>query len=253
MANIIRLNFGASPAKQLGELGLSAPKFRGFFAIHPQTAFEPPCFVNGGIAAKMPTTIGAFTLINGGQFALCDIGRYCSIAQDVSVGLGGHALDRLTSSPVTWLHTFNEWNHFVEQATGKQYADNSRRVEPRGKTVIGHDVWLGRGVFLRAGVKIGHGAVVGAHAAVVKDVPPYAIVGGVPAKIIRMRFPDSVIERLLALRWWRFALTAIPDLHYESIEADLDVLEAQCDALEEWAPALVIAERLATLFPDTRP
>ena len=79
----------------------------------------------------------------------------------------------------------------------------------KGNIEIGNDVWLGYRATIMAGVKIGHGAIVGSHAVVTKDVPPYAIVGGNPAKIIRQRFSDSQIAALLDLEWWHWPLDKI--------------------------------------------
>ena len=73
------------------------------------------------------------------------------------------------------------------------------------KTIIGNDVWIGQRVVVKSGCRIGDGAVVGAGAVVTKDVPPYAIVGGVPAKVIRMRFSEDIIERLKEIKWWDYS------------------------------------------------
>jgi acetyltransferase-like isoleucine patch superfamily enzyme len=238
-SNMVRVEFGDNPRRALARMGITAPNLSGPVAMHRDTKFFGPVRINCEIVHKMPITIDAFTLINGGHFTFCDIGRYCSIAPDVSVGLGAHPMDRITSSPVTWDSHYQGWREFVEHAMKIDPVVNTVGSPGRGKTIIGHDVWLGRGVFIKAGVTIGHGAIIGAHACVLKDVPPYAIVGGVPAKLIRMRFPDAIIERLLALRWWRFALSAIEGLPYGSIEATLDFLEQRQDDLPEWNPPAI--------------
>ena len=77
------------------------------------------------------------------------------------------------------------------------------------KTEIGNDVWIGEHATIKAGVKIGDGAIVASGAVVTKDVPPYAIVGGVPARLIRMRFGEDTVKRLLASRWWRYSHTQL--------------------------------------------
>lgn len=80
------------------------------------------------------------------------------------------------------------------------------------KTIIGNDVWLGANSLVLKGVKIGDGAVIGAGAVVTKDVPPYAIVGGNPAKVIKMRFDDETIGKLMQLQWWNLDLSIIENL-----------------------------------------
>ncbi len=74
-------------------------------------------------------------------------------------------------------------------------------------TEIGPDVWIGQGAFIKAGVTIGAGAIIGARATVLRDVPPYGIVVGTPGRVLRLRFPEATVERLLALRWWRIRST----------------------------------------------
>lgn len=96
---------------------------------------------------------------------------------------------------------------------------------PYRDTIVGHDVWIGHNATIMSGVTIGHGAIVAAESVVTRDVPPYAIVGGNPARLIRMRFSDTVIERLLKIAWWDWPLG--------KVEANLSLLEqADIDALE---------------------
>lgn len=121
-----------------------------------------------------------------------EVGKFCSIAGGVVIGMGTHTLDKLSASPI-----FTE----SKNGTGQQWI-NETIVEPFSKVKIGNDVWIGVKAMIMGGVTIGDGAVVGAGAIVTKDIPPFAIVGGCPAKIIRYRFPDDVIEKLEATRWW---------------------------------------------------
>ncbi|HAS44456.1 MAG TPA: chloramphenicol acetyltransferase [Microscillaceae bacterium] len=124
------------------------------------------------------------------------IGKFCMIASDVQFIMNGanHLTDAISSYP------FAVFGHGWEGAMeGKSYP-------LKGNIEIGHDVWLGYRATIMAGVKIGNGAIVGSHAVVTKDVPPYTIVGGNPAKVIRQRFSKEQIAALLALEWWNWPL-----------------------------------------------
>lgn len=120
------------------------------------------------------------------------IGRYGSIADGVEILLGGnHRLDWATTYPFPALPGL--W----PQAAGMTGHDTTR-----GDVVIGHDVWLGSQCMIMSGVTIGHGAVVAARAVVTRDVPPYAIVAGNPARVVRLRFDEARIASLLETAWW---------------------------------------------------
>ncbi|NEW96501.1 type B chloramphenicol O-acetyltransferase [Rhodopseudomonas sp. BR0G17] len=121
------------------------------------------------------------------------IGSFCSIgsgAAFIMAGNQGHRSDWISTFPLFWMP---EMPAFAGAANGFQ---------PAGDTVIGNDVWIGTEAIVMPGVRIGDGAVIGARAVVSDDVEPYAIVGGNPAKVIRKRFGDPDIARLLELRWW---------------------------------------------------
>jgi chloramphenicol O-acetyltransferase type B len=144
--------------------------------------------------------VGSFSYISiNARISQTRIGRFCSIGPELLCGLGRHPVDFISTSPVFFSTakqcgtTFVERNQFAEEAD----------------TFIGHDVWIGARVYIKDGVRIGNGAIVGAGAVVVKDVPDYAIVGGVPAKLIRYRFKPDVIEKLLEIKWWNWDVTKI--------------------------------------------
>lgn len=124
-----------------------------------------------------------------------DVGPFCSIGNRVSIGLATHTLNFVSTSPVFTLKNSAADAHWVE-------ADLSANSNDFHRTTLGADCWIGSNAMLMSGVKIGIGAVVGAGAVVTKDVPPYAIVGGVPARIIRYRFSEKVRNELLVSRWW---------------------------------------------------
>lgn len=129
--------------------------------------------------------------INGDRLI---IGKFCSIACGAKFlfNSANHSLTSLSTYPFPIF--FEEW--------GLERAQVTRAWDHKGDIVIGNDVWIGYEAVILAGVTVGDGAIIGARAVVTKDVPPYTIVGGVPAKPIRKRFPDDTIAALFALRWW---------------------------------------------------
>ena len=138
------------------------------------------------------------------------IGKFCSIACGARFlfNSANHALSSLSTYPFPIF--FEEWGLPVD--------DVSRAWDNKGDIVVGNDVWIGYEAVILAGVTIGDGAIIGARAVVAGDVPPYTIVGGVPARPIRKRFSDDVIEALLELRWW--------DWRPERIAANLDAIQS---------------------------
>ncbi|WP_099866892.1 type B chloramphenicol O-acetyltransferase [Pararhizobium haloflavum] len=130
------------------------------------------------------------------------IGSFCSIgsgAAFIMAGNQGHRNDWISTFPFYWM---NEVPAFEGAQNG--YA-------PAGDTVIGNDVWIGSEAIVMPGVRVGDGAVIGTRALVTRDVAPYAIIGGNPAKVIRMRFSETDIERLLAMRWWDWSDEALKE------------------------------------------
>lgn len=118
-------------------------------------------------------------------------GKYGSIADNVQIFLGGyHRPDWVSMYPFPAFERWNDAPRVADFAVG------------RGDVVVGNDVWIGSHATLMAGVKVGDGAVIGAHAVVGRDVPPYAVVVGNPAQIIKFRFDDETVRELLAIRWW---------------------------------------------------
>ena len=129
------------------------------------------------------------------QIVDAEIGSFCSISDHVFIGGAEHPIEWISTSPV-----FQNVRH---SGPVKRFAKFEAPVSKR--TTIGSDVWIGHGVTIKSGVHIGHGAVIGSNALVTKDVPPYAIVGGVPAKVIRYRFDQNTINDLLDIKWWELS------------------------------------------------
>lgn len=143
------------------------------------------------------SSVGRFSKIS-----FADIGDFCSISWDVTIGAIMHPIDR----PST--HAFPYAARVSLDPDG--HVDQFSNAAPdHQRTRIGNDVWLGAGCIILPGVHIADGAVVAAGAVVTRDVPPYSVVAGVPANVLRRRIPDELIERLAATRWWTWSDEAL--------------------------------------------
>lgn len=150
------------------------------------------------------------------NFPMADIGRYCSINGTARVW-NNHPTRFITTHPLLDHPLFNNWEDYIEKRElVKKYGNNCENVDYENseirknkKVVIGNDVWIGANVCIMPGVCIGDGAILAAGAVVTKDVEPYAIVGGVPAKVIKYRFLPEQIEKLLKIKWWDWPLEKI--------------------------------------------
>lgn len=180
------------------------------------------------IGANAPVFLGSSSYMNAGGYLRGQvfIGRFSSIGRRITIGAGHHHMTGLSTSPQLSRGTPGSGytREDAEMLGIPQHAQQSLPVE------IGCDVWIGDGAIIMPGVKIGHGAVVGANAVVTKDVPPYAIVAGVPAKILRYRFPEQIQQALLLSEWWEYSLAQLQTLPMRNV---LSCLEA----LQEWPAA----------------
>lgn len=155
--------------------GLRNVKFEG------KNAVPDRCNFAGKIEIGYATTLGYNNFIHGN----IKIGKYCQLGADVAL----HA----TNHPTAYMTTYINQNLFKGEL---------KKLKEEKRIEIGNDVWIGHNVIIVGNVKVGNGAVLAAGSVVTKDVPAYTIVGGVPAKIIKKRFSDTVIEELENLKWW---------------------------------------------------
>lgn len=141
------------------------------------------------------------------------IGKYCSIACGARFlfNSANHTMRSLSTYPFPLF--YDEWEHGMRV---------DKAWDNKGDIVIGNDVWIGYEAVIMAGVTIGDGAIIGTRAVVTKDVPPYTIVGGVPAKPIRKRFSEDVIERLLSLKWWDLSPETVSTIIKDIQEGNID-------------------------------
>jgi virginiamycin A acetyltransferase len=211
--------------------------------VHPLARLEAYSHLLAGY--QVPRALGAFSYSHSPIDYPVSVGRYCSLAGEI-FWLGPDHPTEWASTSAFWLGGEALPGVAEYRATAGFAAPppfERAHVQP---TTIGHDVWIANQAAIRPGVAIGHGAVVAARAVVTRDVPPYAIVGGVPAKVIRLRFPEPLVERFLRVGWWDYAPGLFRDAPVEDAAAFLDRVEAAVttQALQKVAPTVVTAADL---------
>lgn len=234
------INMTADMLERLRSLGVSS--LHGPHAFPDDCVFEPPCSLKW-MHLDHSSRMGAFSYAVGGYFFAVSIGRYTSIGEEVQVGRGSHPVRWATTSPVF----YQDYRAVIDRDFPQ--ANSFRPTAPYHgpvTTTIGNDVYIGHGAFIGSGVTIGDGAVVGAMSVVTKDVPPYAIVAGSPATIRSYRFSPEIIERMLAVSWWRFAFWDLQDAPITDPAAFADFVQRRIDeGMQEYKPDLVVLRDLA--------
>jgi acetyltransferase-like isoleucine patch superfamily enzyme len=163
------------------------------YTVSFRTKIGEMVIIRKGSEISRNVEIGDFSYISGPRSYVeaALIGKYCSIARQVTIGVSNHNYKWITTHPILTSPEYGYINMGVDEFQ-------------KNPPVIGNDVWVGMNSVIMRGVVIGDGAVIAANSVVTKDVPPYAIVGGNPAKIIKYRFSDKIIEKLMRIKWWNW-------------------------------------------------
>ena len=200
----------------LSNLGIKWPFFDKSVSPAARLRLEGPCSIGGVFQVAQKLEVGAFSYMHDGQAFALEVGRYCSIGRQLIALQPNHPIDWLSTSPFQYQpHNFLGTN--VEQYFGALEAQE-RPQTPTKTITIGNDVWIGSNVTLLNGISLGNGCIVGAGSVVTKSVPPYAIVGGNPARVLRMRFEEDIIAALQEIKWWDVHPSELQGLDYSDID-----------------------------------
>lgn len=222
--------------RALADYGLSLFERTG---IEGGLTYERPAFVHGPRRIR-DCALGAFTLVNGGgttSMYRCRVGRYAQIGEAVILGPPEHPQDWFSNHPFAFtrerylprMYQFPEFERLAPD--GSESCDYVQTVPC--DTHVGHEAYIGAGSYVKRGVTIGDGAVVGASSVVTRDVPPYAIAIGSPARVKGLRFSESLVARFLALQWWHYDLAPYKhSVDFRCVEETLTFFEQRLAAGE---------------------
>jgi acetyltransferase-like isoleucine patch superfamily enzyme len=187
-----------------------------------QSTIGGPLFLNKNSQIGPEVVAGKYVGMNENCFiARGSIGSFCAIGARTAINPFNHPSDWLSTHEFQYhpksFNWIDEYNDFVRL---------ERTTDMFQPVTIGNDVWTGHNVNVMAGVNVGDGAIIAAGSVVTRDVPPYAIVAGVPAVVKRLRFPEKTITRLLRLKWWDLELAQLSGLPFRDVDRCLDMIEA---------------------------
>jgi len=203
-----------NPIEQFSEIAKSS------FNRSPD-GIEHPVHLSPRTEIHASCSVGRFSFVNHATvlYANVHVGRFCSIARNCEIGVANHPVNYLST------HTFQYHENCFPRLP--EYKNIKRKKWlSHARTQIGNDVWIGAKCVIRAGVTIGSGAIVAAGSVVSKDVADYEIVGGVPARKIRLRFSREVISQLMEMKWWDLPFSTIADMEFDDVLSCLEKLKA---------------------------
>jgi len=222
--------------------GARKPRDLPFLEISKSARIEPYCDWTNG---RVLNTMGAFSYqMSAG--ALLSAGRYCSIAHNVDTLGARHPVEHVTTSSFAYGAPRPSFGWARKELLDDRPDMVSQTVPTGPVPYLEHDVWVGQSALLQRGITLHTGSVVAAGAITTKDVPPYAIVGGSPARVIRLRFSERIIERLLASRWWELHPRILFDLNIRDPERFLEAVEDDQGRLEKFNPTVLVWQDVLT-------
>lgn len=221
----------------------------GQYFVSDSAVFETPFLIAKPLMG-FSGRFGAFTNCQSIVFGVGRIGRYCAIATDVHMGGPEHPWSWASMSSFAYDPDYI-WKPYLD-GIGRSYRVHPLPHDPKrhGRIEIGNDVWIGQGACIRRGIKIGDGAVIGAHAMVTKDVEPFTMVGGNPARVIRKRFSDETIALVQESRWWEYDFPDFDGLPIEEPEQFCrQVMElAHKGVIKPYRPKLLTGAQLGKML-----
>ena len=198
----------------------------------------------GFYAGENFCSMGAFSYSHSNVVPGMVIGRYCAISWSLTITGPRHPYEWLTVSNITYDRNASNVKAYLAKNPGTITFRDPRSMD-KPPPVIGNDVWIGQNVTINRGVKIGNGVVIAAFSVVTRDIPDFAIVGGNPAKIIKMRFPEKIVEKMSQLQWWDYEPKSFMNLDITNIESFVDTFDEVSKTHDKFKPITVSGAQLA--------
>lgn len=215
--------------------------------LYDDCEIEPTTSIQAGIVPHSFIKVGAFCAIGNGRLGNVVVGRYCSLGPGFVTGVNEHPTEWLSTSRVLYQPELFGWlDHLNLPNRGEIIANKHDAGNTSKRIFIGNDVWVGQDVYIKGGVTIGDGAIVAARSVVTRDVEPYTVVGGVPAKFIKRRFPKEIADRLQASQWWKYSIFDMYDIDFTKIDTAIEEIERRISSgsIQAYEPGWLSLEDL---------